>query len=68
MTKVQAVSVISWLPIVPFLGKSEVKAEMRPESATTETTTTTVTAAPQQDIPEMPCVRTREGWLQPSRE
>ena len=57
MMKVQAVNVISRLPIVPFLGKSEkVKAEMKTESATMETTTTTVTAALQPDIPEMPRV------------
>ena len=56
MTKVQAVSVISRLPIVPFLGKSEkIKTEMKSESATMETTTT-VTVAPQPDILEMPCV------------
>ena len=58
MMKVQAVSVISWLPIILFLGKSEkVKAEMKPESDRMEpTTTTTMTAAPQQDIPETPHV------------
>ena len=57
ITKVQAVSVISWLHIILFLGKSEkVKAEMKSESATMETMTTTVTVAPQPDIPEMPHV------------
>ena len=57
MTKVQAANVISQLPIIPFLGKSEkVKAEMKPESATMEPMTTTTTVAPQQDILEMPCV------------
>ena len=57
MTKVRAANVISWLPIILFLDKSEkVKAEMKSESATMETTTTTVTAAPQPNIPEMPCV------------
>ena len=59
MTKVQAANVIIRPPIVPFLGKSEkVKAETKSESGTMEPmmTTTTTTAAPQQDIPEMPCV------------
>ena len=57
MTKVQAANVISRLPIIPFLGKSEkVKAEMKSESVTMETTTTTVTEAPQLDISEMPHV------------
>ena len=57
MTKVQAVNVISQLPIIPVLGKSEKgKAEIKSESATMETLTTTVTAAPQPDILEMPHV------------
>ena len=57
MTKVQAVNVISRLPIILFLGKGEkVKTKMKPESATTEPTTMTMTAAPQGDIPEMPRV------------
>ena len=58
MTKVQAVNMISWLPIIPFLGKSEkVKAETKPESATMKPMmTTTMTVALQQDIPEMLCV------------
>ena len=58
MTEVQAVNVISRLPIILFLGKGEkVKAAAKPESATAEpTTTTTTTVAPQQDNPEMPCV------------
>ena len=48
---------ISQLPIVPFLGKSEkVKAEMKPESATMKPMMTTMTVAPQQDNPEMPHV------------
>ena len=58
MTKVQAASVISQLPIIPFLGKSEgVRAEVKPESGTTEPMmTTTMTVAPQQDILETPHV------------
>ena len=37
MTKVQAASVISRLPVIPFLGKKEkVKAETKPEMGTTE--------------------------------
>ena len=52
MTKVQAASVISRLPIVPFLGKKEkVKVETKPEMDTTEPTTT---VAPQLENPEMP--------------
>ena len=36
MTKVQAASVISRLPVIPFLGKKEkVKAETKPEMGTT---------------------------------
>ena len=54
MTKVQAASVISRLPIVPFLHKKEkVKAEIKSEMDTTEPTTT---AAPQLENPEMPQV------------
>ena len=55
MTKVQAANMISQLPIIPLLCKSEkVKAETKPESATMKPMmTTTMTAAPQQDIPEM---------------
>ena len=70
MTKVQAVSVISQLPIVPFLGKSEkVKAETKPESATMEPMmTTTMTAAPQQDILEMPHVSELERVTATSTE
>ena len=58
MTKVQAASMISQPPIILFLGKGErVKAEMKPESGTTEPMmTTTMTVAPQQDILEMPRV------------
>ena len=37
MTKVQAASVITRLPFIPFLGKKEkVKAETKPEMGTTE--------------------------------
>ena len=70
MTKVQAVRVISRLPIVPFLCKSErIKAEMKPESGTTEPMmTTTMTAAPQQDISEMPCVSEPERVTATSTE
>ena len=40
MTKVQVASVISRLPVIPFLGKKEkVKAETKPEMGTTEPTT-----------------------------
>ena len=39
MTKVQAASVISRLPIMPFLGKVEqVKLEMKPEMGITSQT------------------------------
>ena len=52
MTKVQVASVISRLPIVPFLGKKEkVKAETKSEMDTTEPTTT---VAPQLENTEMP--------------
>ena len=40
MTKVQVASVISRLPVIPFLGKKEkVKAETKPETGTMEPTT-----------------------------
>ena len=40
MTKVQVASVISRLPVIPFLGKKEkVKAETKPEMGTMEPTT-----------------------------
>ena len=40
MTKVQAASVISRLPVIPFLGKKEkVKADTKPKMGTTEPTT-----------------------------
>ena len=70
MTKVQATNVISRLPIVPFLGKSEkVKAEKKSESGTTEPMmTTTMTVAPQQDILEMPCVTKLERVTATSTE
>ena len=42
MTKVQAASVISRLPVIPFLGKKEkVKAETKPEMGTMEPTSET---------------------------
>ena len=51
MTKVQVASVISRLPVIPFLGKKEkVKVETKPEMGTTEPRT----EAPQ--VPEMPRV------------
>ena len=51
MTKVQSVNVVSWLPIIPFLGKSEkVKVEAKPESDTMEPMTT---VTPQWDNLEM---------------
>ena len=54
MTKVQVASVISRLPIVPFLDKKEkVKAETKPEMDTTEPTTM---VAPQLQNPEVPPV------------
>ena len=47
MTKVQAASVISRLPVIPFLGKKEkVKSEMKQEMGTTES----MSEAPQ--VPE----------------
>ena len=55
MTKVQAASVISRLPVIPFLGKKEkVKVEKKPEMDTTESTTEVpqVPEAPQ--VPDMP--------------
>ena len=55
MTKVQVASVISRLPIVPFLGKKEkAKVEAKPEMDTTEPTTM---AAPQLENPEAPPVK-----------
>ena len=67
MMKVQAVNVISRLPIVPFLGKSEkVKAETK--SGTMKPMMTTMTAAPQQDIPEMPRVSELERVTATSTE
>ena len=46
MTKVQAASVISRLPVLPFLGKKEnVKAETKPEMGTTE---------PPSEVPRVP--------------
>ena len=54
MTKVQAASVVSRLPIVPFMGKKEkVKVETKPEMGTMEPTTM---AAPQLENPEVPQV------------
>ena len=54
MTKVQAASVISRLPIVPFLGKKEkVKADTKAEMDTTEPTTM---APPKLENPEVPPV------------
>ena len=47
MTKVQAASVISRLPFMPFLGKVEVKSEMKPEVGIMSQTS----EAPQ--VPEM---------------
>ena len=52
MTKVQVASVISRLPIVPFMGKKEkVKVETKPEMGTTEPT---AMATPQLENPEVP--------------
>ena len=54
MTKVWVASVISRLPIVPFLGKKEkVKVETKPEMGTTEPTTM---VALQLENPEAPPV------------
>ena len=66
----KAVSVISRLPIIPFVGKSEeVKTEVKPESSRTEPTmTTTMTAAPQRDILEMLCVSELERVTATSTE
>ena len=54
MTEMQAASVISRLPIVPFLSKKEkVKVETKSEMDTTEPTTM---VAPQLENTEMPRV------------
>ena len=46
MTKVQAVSVISRLPVIPFLDKKEkVKVETKPEMGTME---------PTSEVPQVP--------------
>ena len=46
MTKVQVASVISRLPVIPFLGKKEkVKAETKPEMGTT---------GPMPEVPRVP--------------
>ena len=46
MTKVQAASVISRLPVIPFLGKKEkVKVETKPEMGTTK---------PTREVPRVP--------------
>ena len=46
MTKVQAASVISRLPVIPFLGKKEkVNSEMKPEMGTMELTS---------EVPQVP--------------
>ena len=46
MTKVQAASVISRLPVIPFLNKKEkVKSEMKQEMGTTESTS---------EVPQVP--------------
>ena len=61
MTKVQVASVISRLPVIPFLGKKEkVKVETNPEMGTMEPTsevprvpeTSQVSEAPR--VPEVP--------------
>ena len=48
MTKMQVASVISRLPVIPFLGKKKkVKAETKPEMGTTE---------PTPEVPQVPQV------------
>ena len=54
MTKVQAASVISRLPVIPYPGKKEkVKAETKPEMGTTEPTTEMSQVPETSQVPEM---------------